>query len=109
VRGRLRASFRAGRRAGRRFRQLDASAPCLGEANGNRLFRRSRAVLAFTDVVDLFTHEFAGLGRRGLPRSFVALRTHDCVSFRHDSSATLPDVLDVSRRSSTFLDVPRRC
>jgi hypothetical protein len=37
-------------------------APCLGQADRNRLLRRSRPVLAAADLSDLLMHEFAGLG-----------------------------------------------
>src|SRR5262245_45600638 len=55
-------------------RQLDACAPCLGEADGNRLLRRARAVLALAHVVDLFADELARLCARRLALPLVARR-----------------------------------
>src|SRR5664279_342617 len=53
--------------------QLHAGTARLRQTNGNRLFGRGRAVLAFADVVHLLFHEFAGLGagRFSLARIFV--------------------------------------
>src|ERR1017187_10940797 len=44
--------------------QLHAGTAGLRQTNGNRLFGRGRAVLAFADVVHLLFHAFAGLGAR---------------------------------------------
>jgi hypothetical protein len=49
-----------------RRRQVHTSLPRLRQANGDRLLRRTRAVLAFTDVMDLLPHELSRLGRRAL-------------------------------------------
>src|SRR5262245_38157869 len=71
---------RRGRRApaGRRLRalrgtaQLHTGAPRLRQPDCDRLLRRTRAVLAFADVMDLFAHELAGLRRGRLALPFVA-------------------------------------
>src|SRR6267143_5827581 len=44
-----------------RRRQFDAGPARLGEADGDGLLGRARAVLALTHVVDLLAHELAGL------------------------------------------------
>src|SRR5262245_19282833 len=55
--------------AGRR--QIDTGAACFGEADGDGLPRRARAMLALADLVDLVLHEFAGLRARRLAFTFV--------------------------------------
>jgi hypothetical protein len=40
-------------------------------------------MFSFANVMDLFTHELARLGRRGLPLSLVLLRSLDRFPFRH--------------------------
>jgi hypothetical protein len=42
--------------------QLHSSSARFGQPDGNRLFRRSRSVLSFAHVVNLFTHKFSRLG-----------------------------------------------
>src|SRR5262249_16172376 len=56
------------------------------EPAGNRLVGRRRAVLAFANVMDLFTHELAGLCRRRLARSPVAPRAPQRFLFWHGFS-----------------------
>src|SRR5207237_9799741 len=66
--------------------QLDAGAARLGQADGDRLFRRSRAVLAFTHVMYFLADELSRLRRRRLPRSLVLLRAFPCSCFGHGTS-----------------------
>src|SRR5512134_1462756 len=49
------------RRSLRRRRELHACAPRLRQADGDRLFRRARPVLALPDVLDFLAHELTGL------------------------------------------------
>jgi hypothetical protein len=63
--------------------QLDAGAPGLGQANGDRLLRRPGPVPALTHVLDLLAHELAGLRGWGFA---VALRLScplECFLLRH--------------------------
>src|SRR6188474_1313767 len=62
------------RRACRRFAQLDAGPARLRQPDRDRLLRRSRAVLALADMMDLFADELAGLRGRCFPLTFVAPR-----------------------------------
>jgi len=55
-----------------RRREIDAGAARLGQADGDRLFRGPRTVLALAHVVDLLAHELAGLRGGGLALAFVA-------------------------------------
>jgi hypothetical protein len=55
----------------RRRRKLHTCAPSLRQSDGDGLFRRPRAVLPFTNVIDLFTNKFARLRRRSLPFRLV--------------------------------------
>jgi hypothetical protein len=48
------------------------------------LFRVSRAVLSFANVMHLFAHEFAGLGARRFAFFFVSLRSFNYFLFWHD-------------------------
>jgi hypothetical protein len=59
----------------RRGREFHAGASGLGQADGNRLFRRSRAVLAFANMVNFLAHELTSLRRRplSLPSRFPCL------------------------------------
>ena len=54
-----------------RRRQLHSCPPRLRQTDRDRLLGRPRAVLAFTNVVHLFTHELAGLRGRGFSRLLV--------------------------------------
>jgi hypothetical protein len=47
-----------------RWSQLYAGATGLGQADGYRLLRRTRTVFPFPYMMDLFSNELAGLGRR---------------------------------------------
>jgi hypothetical protein len=69
--GVLGALLRSCFRAGWWTRELHAGAPRLRETDRDRLFRRSRPVLAFANVVHFLTNELAGLCRW---RSASALR-----------------------------------
>src|SRR6266851_8211068 len=52
----------------------NACASGLGEADGDRLLRRSGSMLAAADFVDLFANEFARLSRRRLALALVLTR-----------------------------------
>ena len=54
-----------------------------GQANRDRLLRRSRAVLAFANVFHLLTHKFTRLRARRFAFSFVFFRSFDRLLFRH--------------------------
>jgi hypothetical protein len=51
--------------------QVDSSATRLGEAYCDSLLRRASTVLALTDVVHLFTHEFSRLSTRRLSGALI--------------------------------------
>jgi hypothetical protein len=72
-----------------RWRQLHAGTARLRQANGNRLFGRSRTVLAFTDMVDLFAHELAGLCRRRFPGTLRLTRAFNSGFFWHSVTSDI--------------------
>src|SRR5258708_766002 len=72
-----------GRLTFRRRRQLDAGAASLGEPDGDRLFRRAGAMLAFADVFHRLANEFARLGCRRLAFPFVLAGTFDGLLLGH--------------------------
>jgi hypothetical protein len=80
ARVRSRATRRGGTALGRRlcargrFRQLDARAPRFRQADGNGLLGRPCAMLAFSDVMNFFSHELTSLCGRGLSLSLVLAR-----------------------------------
>jgi hypothetical protein len=51
--------------------QINARSTRFGQADGNCLFGGTCAVLARSDVLDFFTHEFASLSARGLAFALV--------------------------------------
>jgi hypothetical protein len=63
------------------WRQLYASPPGFGEADGNRLFWRASAVFALPNVFYFFAHEFPGLCGRRFALAFVFARPFYCVFF----------------------------
>jgi hypothetical protein len=88
-----RAGFQCGLRAalGRRARvarrlQFHAGTPGLGQTDRNRLFRILRAVLAFTDVMDLFAYEFTRLRRFRFAGALVPPRAPQRFLLRHKAS-----------------------
>jgi hypothetical protein len=50
-----------------RRRQLHAGTARFRKPNSDGLLRRSRTMLPFTNMMNLFTHEFTRLSGRGLP------------------------------------------
>src|SRR5207244_1625659 len=102
---------RAGRRRSRAGRwQLDARPPRFRQADGDRLLRRARAVLALADMVDLLAHELARLrrGRLALRRILPGapdrlLVGHGIASCADDASAgaTWHLVAPHTRRAAT--------
>jgi len=66
-----------------RWRQLYSRPPCLGQADGDRLLRRSSAMFALSDVFHFLTHKLACLRRRRFPFAFVVTRPFHCLFFRH--------------------------
>src|SRR4051812_37296201 len=80
----LRAAPRLlGNRTLSRRRQLDTGAARLGKADGDRLPRRARAVLAFADVIHLLANELPCVGARGLSLAFVATCPSQGCFLRH--------------------------
>ena len=63
--------------------KLYAGASRLGEADCDGLLRRSRPVLAFADVFDLFAHKFSRLRRRRFAFSPVFARPFNGSLFWH--------------------------
>ena len=51
--------------------KIHTSLACLRQPDGDRLFRRTRAVLPLANVFDLLAHEFTGLRRGRAARAFV--------------------------------------
>jgi hypothetical protein len=69
--------------------EIYTRAPRLRETNGYGLLRGARPVLAFTDVVDLFTHELTGLSASSLSLSFVPAGPLDRLLLRHMESPVM--------------------
>ena len=63
--------------------QVHACASCLRKSDRDRPSGRSRAVLALTDVMNLFADEFSSLCGRSLALTLVAFRPAQCVLVRH--------------------------
>jgi hypothetical protein len=64
--------------------QFDARAPGLRKTDGYRLFGRSSAVFAFSNMLDFFPNELAGLRRRRFSLAGVLARASDGCFIRHD-------------------------
>ncbi len=77
------ALFRPLARARRRRLQLDAGATRLREADRDCLLRRSRAVLPFANVMDLFAYKLASLCRGRLAGTLCLAGALDSRFFRH--------------------------
>src|SRR3954470_3556137 len=80
---RLRAPLRRLFRARWRPRQTDAGAPRLGQADGDRLLRRPRTMLAFAHVMDFFPNELTSLGAGGFPGALIPAGTSHGFFFGH--------------------------
>ena len=63
--------------------QLHAGATGFGQSDGNRLFRRSRSMFAFANMVHFLAHEFACLCRRRFTLPLVLRGPFECFFFRH--------------------------
>jgi hypothetical protein len=83
------AALGAGLRARGRFAELHARTTRLREPDRDRLLRRSRAVLALANVMDLLTHELAGLSRRRLSFTLVLTSPPQRFFFRHLKTSRL--------------------
>src|SRR2546421_6659555 len=70
----------------RRRLEPHAGAPRLGQADGDRLLGRARAVLALPHVLDLLADELAGLRRRRLALPLRLMRSLDRLLLRHRPS-----------------------
>src|SRR5439155_26472787 len=70
----------------RRRLEPHAGAPRLGQADGDRLLGRARAVLALPHVLDLLADELAGLRRRSLALPLRLMRSLDRLLLRHHPS-----------------------
>src|SRR5438128_2644384 len=81
--GVFRAAPGLGGRLPSRRGQVDARAPRLGEADGDRLLGGSRPVLAGADVVHLLAHELPGLGAGRLALPLVATGGSDRLLLGH--------------------------
>lgn len=95
----FRLAFRS-RFAPFRWRQLYSRPPCLGQADGDRLLRRSSAMFALSDVFHFLTHKLACLRRRRFPFAFVVTRPFHCLFFRHSKIVSpLVMCLDVMKNA----------
>src|SRR6185437_10659788 len=65
------------------LRNVHAGAARLRQPDRDRLFGRTRAMLALTYVVDFLAHELASLGAGGFAFALVLLRTRDRFLVRH--------------------------
>ena len=72
--------------------QVDAGAPCFGQADGDRLLRRAGAVFAFANVMHFFAHEFPGLCACGFALPFVTASPFKCFFLRHNPNYPLTAV-----------------
>jgi hypothetical protein len=66
--------------------ELYSGAPCLRQANRDRLLRGTRSMLALPDMFDLFMDEFPSLRGRGFPFACILASSFDCFLFRHETS-----------------------
>jgi hypothetical protein len=66
-----------------RRRKADACTSRLRKTDGDGLLGRSRAVLAATDVVNLFSDKFSSYGRGRFTRAHRLARALDGSLFRH--------------------------
>jgi hypothetical protein len=83
----------AGARLGLTFAGRTKGNPCasgLGEANGDRLLRRSGSMLTAANFVDLFANEFARLSRGRFAFAPVLAGLFDCSLVRHHHSPIRP-------------------
>jgi hypothetical protein len=80
---------RRGGTPGRR-RDFHSSPARLRKANGNRLFRRSRAMHAFPDMMDGLAHKFSGLRRGGLSLALRLPGPFKSSVFWHDPLSWFP-------------------
>src|SRR5205085_1470708 len=86
ARRRRRTLARRRLRALRRRSELHPGAARFAQADGDRLLRRARAMLAFTNVMHLLTDELPGLGRRPLAFAAIAPGSFDrCVLWHFTS------------------------
>ncbi len=81
-RGVLRTLLRCGFRAAWR-RKLDTGPARLRESDGDRLLRRTGAMLALSDVLDFLANVLSSLGRRCLAPALRARRPSPRCLFRH--------------------------
>jgi hypothetical protein len=65
--------------------QIHAGSPCFRQSDGDRLFRRTCAVLALADMMNLFAHVLTCLGRRRLALGLVACSPRLRSFLRHES------------------------
>ena len=65
--------------------QIYTCTPCLGQADGDRLLRRARAVFALANVMHLLANKLARLGAGGFALALVAPCPPERGSFRHKS------------------------
>src|SRR5688500_12531208 len=66
-----------------RWRQVYACSARFGQPDSDRLLSRPRPVLAFTDVLDLLSNEFASLRARRFTFTRSLLRSLNGLFFRH--------------------------
>src|ERR1041384_4201181 len=64
-------------------RQVHSSAPRLRETDGDCLFGRSRAVLSFTNMLDLFADKLSGLRAWRFSFFLIFFRSFQSFFFRH--------------------------
>jgi hypothetical protein len=83
ARSALRARLGSVTCAARWWWQLHACPPGLGQPDGDRLFGRTSAVLAFTDVFDLLLYKCSRLRRGCLALALGPSGSLQCLLFRH--------------------------
>src|SRR5437016_2598661 len=78
-------------------RKFHPRAPCLRQANRDRLFRRSSTMFSFADMMHLFSNELARLGCGCLTPTFIAFGSlygfffwHRCLSLREFTLRAIP-------------------
>jgi hypothetical protein len=64
--------------------QFYACAPRFGKPNGNRLFRRTRAMFALTNMMHFLPYKFSRLGAGGLAFASILLGAFNGFLFRHE-------------------------
>lgn len=87
---------------------MDSRAASLGQADRDRLLRRSRAVFALADMIHFFAHEFSGLGAWSFALALILARPCDRFLFRHAYLREYDCNSPAELRTQRFASVPEK-